>query len=203
MLAKLFHKKSEYKGSKITLVVFSALALVASFVLSVEKIHLLKDPNASLSCNFNLILNCASVMKTPEASLFWGVPNSFWGVVGFTVALTLSLLLLAGVKFPKLILQIVQAGYLLAWIFALGLFFTSVYIIQVLCPWCLLVTTSMTLIFFAFLHYNLRQNTFNLAKPNDHKIQKLLDKDYDKLLAAVIMVVLIILVFAKFGNSLF
>ncbi len=203
MLDKLFRKKAEYKGSKITLVVFSALALAASFVLSVEKVHLLQNPDASLSCNFNLILNCASVMKTSEASLFWGVPNSFWGVVGFTAALTLSILLLAGVKFPKWILRIIQTGYLLAWIFALGLFFTSVYVIQVLCPWCLLVTTSMTLIFFAFLHYSLRQNVFNLSKSTNHKAQQLLDKDYDKLLAAAIMVMLIILVFAKFGNSLF
>ncbi len=203
MLAKLFHKKLEYKGSKITLVIFSALALSASFVLSVEKIHLLKDPNASLSCNFNVILNCASVMKTPESSLFWGIPNPFLGMIGFTAALTLSILLLAGIKFPKWISRIIQAGYLLAWIFALGLFFTSVYVIQVLCPWCLLVTASTTLIFFAFLHYSLRQNIFNFPKSNNHKVQRLLDKDYDKLLAAVIMVVLIILVFAKFGNSLF
>lgn len=203
MLGKLFHKKPEYKGSKITLTVFSALALSASFVLSVEKVHLLQDPHAALSCNFNLILNCASVMKTPEASLLLGVPNSFLGIVGFTVALTVSILMLTGVKFPKWILKTIHVGYLLAWAFALGLFFTSVYIIQVLCPWCLLVTISTTLVFFAFSHYSLRQNVFGLSKLTNHKVQQLLDKDYDKLLVAAIMVVLIILVFAKFGNSLF
>lgn len=203
MLARLFNRKSEYKACKITMVVFSFLALAASFVLSVEKIHLLENPNAALSCSFNIVLNCASVMKTPEAAVFWGVPNSFFGIVGFTVALTLSILLLHGIKLSRWVLTIVQFGYLAAWIFALGLFFTSVYVIQVLCPWCLVVTTSTTLIFFALLHYNLRQNIFKFSKKSNNTIQGILDKDYDKLAVAAILVVLIALVFIKFGDSLF
>jgi uncharacterized membrane protein len=204
MLSKLWpFKKSDYKISKWLLVIFSFFALVASFVLSVEKIHLLKDPNATLSCSFNLILNCASVMKTPEAALFWGVPNSFWGIVGFTAALTLSIVILSGVKLSRRLLVVMQAGFVLGWIFALGLFFTSVYKIQVLCPWCLVVTTSMTILFFALLHYNLRQNVFRLSKKTNHLIQNLLDKDYDKVTVVALLVLFTVLVFIKFGDSLF
>ncbi len=204
MLSKLWPlKKSDYKVSKWLLVIFSFFALVASFVLSVEKFHLLKDPNATLSCSFNLVLNCASVMKTPEAALFWGVPNSFWGIVGFTAALTLSIVLLSGVKLSRHLLIIMQAGFVIGWIFALGLFFASVYNIQILCPWCLVVTTSMTILFFALLHYNLRQNVFRLSKKTNHFIQNLLDKDYDKVIAVALLVLFIVLVFIKFGDSLF
>jgi uncharacterized membrane protein len=203
MFKNLFAKKSDYHGIAVVLTVFSIFALLASFVLSVEKVHQLSDPNAKLSCSVNLVLNCASVMKTSEATIFLGIPNSFFGIIGFTAALTLSVVLLTGVKLPRWMLLWMQIGFAAGWGFALWLFFSSVYGIQILCPWCLIVTTSTTILFFAMLRMNLRENTFGLAKSQHKSIQKLLDKDYDKLIAAAVLVVLTALVFLKFGDSLF
>lgn len=203
MFKNLFARKSPQHTVAIVLTVFSVFALLASFVLSVEKLHLISDPDAKLSCSINLILNCASVMKTPEATVFLGIPNSFFGMIGFTVALTLSVILLAGVKLPRWMLGWMQIGFAAGWIFALWLFFSSVYVIQILCPWCLVVTTSTTLLFFAMLRLNLRENTFGLEKSRNKQIQKLLDGDYDKIAAALVLVVLTALVFIQFGDSLF
>jgi uncharacterized membrane protein len=203
MFRNLFARKSSQQTIAIVLTVFSIFALIASFVLSVEKLHLLSDPNAKLSCSINLILNCASVMKTPQAAVFFGIPNSFLGIVGFTVALTLGVVLLAGVKLPRWMLAWMQVGFAAGWIFALWLFFNSVYAIQILCPWCLVVTTSTTVLFFAMLRLNLRENTFKLNRLRNGFIQKLLDKDYDKVTAAIILVLLTALVFIKFGDGLF
>jgi len=203
MFSNLFGRKSSQHTVAIVLTVFSVFALLASFVLSVEKLHLLSNPDAKLSCSINLILNCASVMKTPQAAVFFGIPNSFLGMVGFTAAVALSVVLLTGVKLPKWMLVWMQIGFAAGWVFALWLFFNSVYVIQILCPWCLVVTTSTTILFFAMLRLNLRENTFGLEKSRNKQIQKLLDNDYDKIVAALILVLLTALVFIKFGDSLF
>ena len=41
-----------------SMLVGSALSLIASFVLSVEAVELAANPNAVLSCSVNSVLNC-------------------------------------------------------------------------------------------------------------------------------------------------
>lgn len=181
---------------------FSLCALIASFTLSYEKLELLKNPEAKLSCSINLVLNCASVMRTPQASVFFGIPNSFFGMVGFSVALALAIALFAGAKFPRWMLICMQVAFALGWIFAVWLFFQSVYVIQVLCPWCLVVTTSTTILFASMLRYNLRENVFGLPKKIHAAKLKLLDSDYDKMFFAGLLVLFVVLVILKFGSGL-
>ncbi|MBI3889549.1 vitamin K epoxide reductase family protein [Candidatus Saccharibacteria bacterium] len=207
MFNKIFkmQSKSEIQSDRkifAVMLLFGIVGLIASFVLAVEEFHLLKDPNSVLSCSFNLVLNCAGVMKTWQASVF-GFPNMFIGLMGFPMVILIALLGLSQVRFPKWILLGAQVGYLLATLFAYWLFFNSVYAIQILCPWCLLVTFSMTMLLSTITHYNLRENTFGF-KPNMNKrVQEFLYKDYDKLAVATWVVVLVSLVFLKFGDALF
>ena len=63
------------------------VGLLASFILSVEKIEILKDPGFQPSCNINPILSCGSVMITPQAEAF-GFPNPLLGVLGFSAEVT-------------------------------------------------------------------------------------------------------------------
>lgn len=185
-----------------TILGFGTTGMIASFVLTLEEFHLLKDPNATLSCSFNLVLNCATVMKTEQASAF-GFPNMFIGLVGFAVVITIGLLGLSKVKFPKWFLVGQQIGITLMTVFAYWLFLSSIYVIQVLCPWCLIVTFSMTMLFAATTRYNLRENTFGLQKTTHKKVLSFLAKDYDKVIVAGWIVLDVALVFAKFGESLF
>jgi uncharacterized membrane protein len=82
------------------LTVASAIGLIAAFVLTVEKIALLKDPNYIPSCSINPILSCGSVMTKPQAEVF-GFPNSLLGIAGFSVLLTIAVALLAGATFAR------------------------------------------------------------------------------------------------------
>lgn len=184
-----------------TIIVCAVIGLVASFVLSVEKIELLKNPDAVLSCSINVVLNCASVMKTWQATLF-GFPNSYIGLMAYPVLITLGVGYFAGARYKRWFMLGAQIAATLGLIFAYWLFFQSVYVIQILCPWCLFVTTMTTLIFEAFLRYNLRENTFKLPKEWQGKILAFLSKDYDKLLAAAWLAAMAILVLVKFGDSL-
>lgn len=202
---KLFHRKDE-KQAVIwvfgTFLVFAVLGLIAAFTLTVEKIHLLQDPNALLSCSINLVLNCGPVMKTWQASVF-GFPNSLLGIIGYSAAIAFAVIALARVVMPRWIFLAANGITALGAIFAYWLFFQSVYVIQVLCPWCLLVTFSTTIMLSAITHYNLRENTFGFSKSLDKKIQKFIRGGYDKLATACWIVLLIALVIVKFGDALF
>jgi len=185
-----------------TMLVFGLIALSAAFVLSVEKINVLQNPQAQLACSFNLVLDCSKVMQTWQSQIF-GFPNMFIGLMAFAVIVTIAVLGLAGTKFPKWFLIGANSGFLLGTLFAYWLFFQSVYVIQILCPWCLIVTLSTTFILATMTHYNLRQNTFNFTKKTNAKVQMFLNKDYHKLIVASWLVLMSVLVVLKFGTALF
>lgn len=187
----------------IVLLAAALAAMTAAFVLSIEKIHLLENPDAVLSCSFNVVLNCSTVMQTAQSHVFFGIPNMFIGMIAFPVLVTVAVAGLWGVKFPRKFLIVANIGVLLGTIFAYWLFFTSLYVIQVLCPWCLVVTTSCTLMLAALVHLNLKQNSFNLKKKLDEKVQKFLNNGYHQLVVASWIVLMVVLVFLKFGAALF
>lgn len=185
-----------------TMLAFGILGLIASFVLAVEEFHLLKDPTTTLSCSFNLVLNCSTVMQTWQASVF-GFPNMFIGLMAFPVVIVVAALGLARVALPRWFYVTANIGYLLGAIFAYWLFFNSLYDIQVLCPWCLIVTFSTTLLLATITSYNLRENTFAFSKTTNARVHMMLQKDMHKLIIASWIVLMIILVVLKFGDALF
>lgn len=195
---------SEAKSSQWifgTILAFGIIGLIASFVLAVEEFHLLKNPDSILSCSFNLVLNCAAVMKTWQATAF-GFPNMFIGLIGFPLVIMIALLGLSKVQLPKWFLIGAEIGIVFWTLFAYWLFFNSVYAIGVLCPWCLVVTFSMTMLSAAITRYNLLHNTFGIAKNTNKKVNHFLAKDYDKVLVAGWLVLLAALVVVRFGEAL-
>jgi uncharacterized membrane protein len=198
------NKQKEHSNKWIfgTMLTFGIIGLMASFVLAVEEFHLLKDPDAVLSCTINLVLNCSTVMQTWQASVF-GFPNMFIGLMGYPIVITVAVVALTGTKLPRRFWLTANAFYLLGAVFAYWLFFQSLYVIEVLCPWCLIVTFATTVLLATITHYNLRENIFSLDKKKNKMIQVLLEKDFGKLLVASWIVLLIALVFVKFGDSLF
>ncbi len=186
----------------VMMLIFSLLALLAALVLSVEKIHLLQHPDAPLSCSLNVVVNCASVMKTPQASVF-GFPNSYLGLMFFPIVAAFAVMGLLRTQFPRLVVLKLEFLSGLALTFSYWLFFQSVYVIQILCPWCLLVTLSTTIIFATVTCYMLHHNSLNLKHSLQKKVDKFLDQGYEVLIPAIVIVILAILVYLKFGDSLF
>lgn len=198
----IIKKDHPYQGLFGTMLAFGIVGLIASFVLAVEEFHLLKDPSTTLSCSFNLVLNCSTVMQTWQASVF-GFPNMFIGLMAFPVVIVVAALGLTRARLPRWFYVYANLGYLLGAIFAYWLFFNSLYDIQVLCPWCLIVTFSTTLLLATIASYNLRENNFHLSKSSNGKIQSLLDKDFHKVVVAGWLVAMVGLVFLQFGDALF
>ena len=186
----------------IGMLVGALLSLLASFVLSVEAVVLAGNPDAALACNVNLVLNCASVALHPSAEL-WGFPNSFLGLMAEPVVITVAIAGLSGIKFPRPFMFAAQIGYTLGLVFAWYLFATSYFVIGALCPWCLLVTLTTTLVWFAITRYNIRENNLYLSKKMLHKLQHVISKDYDKALLGTIVVAVIAAIIIKYGSDLF
>ncbi len=206
MLKKLFGRSKGVRedSSKYifgTMLAFGITGLIASFILSVEEFHLLKNPDAILSCSFNLVLNCAAVMKTWQATAF-GFPNMLIGLMGFPMVIMIALLGLSRVRFPRWFLIGAEIGIVFWTLFAYWLFFNSVYVIEVLCPWCLVVTVSMTILSASITRYNLLNDTFQLSKKAHKKVAQALAKDYDKVIVAGWIFLLVALVILKFGDAL-
>lgn len=199
-----FSKKTENENRRTftLMIIFAALALFASFVLTVDEFYLLKHPDAILSCSFNMVMDCSTVMKTWQASLF-GFPNMLLGLIGFAIVLTVAIIGYLDVKLPKNFLIAANAGFLGGIVFSEWLYYQSVFVIQVLCPWCLLVMLSTILIFATMTHYNLRNNVFSLNEERNLKVQIFLDKEYDKFIVAIWISLLIVGIVTHFGASLF
>ncbi|CCQ18055.1 MULTISPECIES: vitamin K epoxide reductase family protein [unclassified Rhodococcus (in: high G+C Gram-positive bacteria)] len=120
------------------LLVGGVTGLVAAFVLTVEKFALALDPDYAPTCSINPVLNCGSVMDTPQASAF-GFPNSLLGIAGFAVVAAVGAALLAGAVFAQWFWGAVQVGVTAAAVFVHWLIAQSLYDIGALCPYCMAV----------------------------------------------------------------
>jgi len=178
------------------------LSLLASFVLSVEAMQLARTPDAALSCNLNAVINCASVMKHPTAELF-GFPNSFLGLISEPIVITVAIAGFMGVKFPRAFMFMAQIGYSIGLFFAYYLLYVSVFIIGALCPWCLLVTISTTLVFASLLHYNIREENLYLSRETSDRLQGWIKKGYDKFVVALLLASIVFLVLFKYHDGIF
>lgn len=185
-----------------SMLVGAIFSLLAAFVLSVESIEIAKNPDAKLSCSVNLILNCATVAAHPTSTMF-GFPNPFLGLMTEPIVITVAIAGLAGVRFPRLFMFTAQVFYTLGLLFALFLLYTSMFVIGALCPWCLLVTLTTILVWFAITRYNLREDNLYLPKKWSKKAHEWLDKDYDKFAMAVIIFGIIAGIVLKYGDGLF
>lgn len=201
----LKHKDKSVRDDRrifIGMLIGAALSLIASLVLSIEAVHLAANPQAELSCSINVVVNCATVSLHPSAS-FFGFPNSFLGLIAEPVVITVAIAGLAGVTFPRRFMFAAQVGYTLGFIFAYVLLYISFFIIRALCPWCLLVTLTTTLVFFAMTRYNIKHGNLYLPKKVQKYFKKLIDNDYDRLLMWTIVIIIIAGIVVKYGADLF
>ncbi|HRJ06622.1 MAG TPA: vitamin K epoxide reductase family protein [Candidatus Saccharibacteria bacterium] len=185
-----------------SMLVGAILSLIAAFVLSLEAIELAKNPDAKLSCSINAVFNCATVAKHPSAEML-GFPNSFIGMMAEPVVITVAIAGLAGIRFQRGFMFAAQIGYTLGLIYAYVLFYISFFIIEALCPWCLLVTLTTTMVWFALTRYNIRENNLFLAKNPQQNLERIVTKDYDKLAMFALIFVLIVAILVKYGNGFF
>lgn len=142
-------------GLSILLVIAGLIGLAAAFALTLDKIRLLEDTNAQLSCNFSVLIGCSSNLSSAQGAVF-GFPNPLIGLAAWSVVITIGMAVLAGARFARWFWVGLNVGLLGAIIFVVWLMGQSVFVLDVLCPWCM-VTWMVTIpVFLAVTLYNLK-----------------------------------------------
>jgi len=198
-----FHELRQSRRWIFGTMLFSALiSLTASFVLSVDAIALARDPAATLACNINSVISCGAVGLSWQASLL-GFPNAFLGLIAEPVVITIAVASLGGARFPRWFMMSAQVVYTIGVLFAYWLFQQSMMVIHALCPWCLLVTLSTTLVFSTLTHFNIREGNLWMPKRIERSVREFVDADNDLFVVAAVLIVLVALILLKYGAAVF
>lgn len=173
----------------------SIIGLVASLVLSIDAVKLAADPLAELSCNISSTINCAKVGLTWQANLL-GFPNAFLGLIAEPVVITVAVAALGGVRFPRWFMLAAQCVYSIGLVFAYWLFYQAYFNIHALCPWCLLITVTTTLVFFSMTRVNILEG--NLGTTLQTRLARPLRIGVDTFIAVLLLGVLATMVVSRY-----
>src|SRR4051812_15712590 len=184
------------------MLISAVLSLTASLVLSIDAVRLAADPNTALSCNINAVISCGTVGASWQAHLL-GFPNAFLGLVAEPVVITIAVASLGGVRFPRWFMFSAQVVYTIGVLFAYWLLYQSMFHIGALCPWCLLVTVSTTLVFATLTHVNVRDNNLFLPSAAHSALTNAVKADIDAVVVTIWLLVLALAVVLKYGDALF
>ncbi len=125
-------------GTAVMLLVTGIVGLIATLVLTYERVQLWKDPDYVTSCDLSVWVSCGKVMESWQASLF-GFSNQFIGIIGFTIVITIAMAMFGGARFVNWWWHATSIGLGLAMIFCLWLWTQAVYVLNTLCLYCMLV----------------------------------------------------------------
>lgn len=156
-------KLSSYRKFALVLVLASSIGLAASFILTLEKFSLLKNPVAVLSCDLNPIVSCGSVIQSKQAEAF-GFANPLIGLIGFAVIITIGMGILAGAKYKRWFWLGLESGAVLGVLFSHWLVYQSIFVIQALCPFCIVVWAVVIALLVLVTRFNLQEGNIKPPK---------------------------------------
>jgi len=141
------------------LIVTGALGWWASFSLTIDKIAVLTAPDAVLDCNFSVLVQCGKNLESWQGSVF-GFPNPLIGLGGFVAPIAVGVALLAGARFANWFWIAFNVGIAGALAFVIWLISQSIYSINTLCPWCMLVWSVTIPLFWVVTVRNAKGGVF-------------------------------------------
>ena len=139
-----------------TLIITGILGWIAAFALTLERLHVAANPNATLSCDLNPFISCKSVMLTEQARLL-GFPNPLIGLAAFIFPIAIGAAILAGAKFALWFWQMFAVGITMGFLFVVWLWTQSTFVIGVLCPYCMVAWVAMIPLFWTVILFLLRE----------------------------------------------
>lgn len=188
----------------LVMLLASAVALVVSFVLSAETLQLARNPGQSLDCDVNGVLSCSAVAQSWQAEIvrFAGLsyPNAFFGIAAESVFVTVAVIGLARVRVPRWFAACTWFGGLAALAYSYWLTSQSLFVINALCPWCLVLMFSTTIQFIALSHATV---TVQGLPPRAKGLATYYRLNYDLMVDVVWVLAIITLILVKDGPALF
>jgi uncharacterized membrane protein len=164
--------------------------------IAVEKVHLLENPGADLSCTINPVYSCQSVITSDQASII-GIPNELIGIAFFGGLLALGLATLAGAKYKSWLHKLTWLGLLGSMVVVFWFFYQSVYNINALCIYCTTVWFATWTLFVGYSWWILDRKIVKLPKQLEF-LDVFKDKKNSILLWFLVIVFLVFLVLNNF-----
>jgi uncharacterized membrane protein len=146
----------------VFLIVTGALGWWAAFSLTLDKIAVLKDPDAVLDCNISPLVQCGANLASWQGEVF-GFPNPIIGLGGFVAPIAVGVALLAGARFAGWFWIAFNVGIAGAFAFVIWLISQSVFVLGTLCPWCMLVWLVTIPLFWVVTLRNAAEGVFGSA----------------------------------------
>lgn len=137
-------------------IIGSIIGIFTSSILIYDQIKIWQDPYFIPDCTINPLLSCGSVIASKEGHVL-GVPAPFFGLITFPALAAFGMLLASGAQFKRRVwlgLQVAATGAVL---FALWLFWVSLYKINALCPYCLLTDAAIYIMAWYITLYNIER----------------------------------------------
>ncbi|WP_417220993.1 vitamin K epoxide reductase family protein [Arthrobacter sp.] len=170
---------------------------IAACTLTLERLEIYKDPNYVTSCDISPWVSCGTVMQTHQAELF-GFPNPLIGVAGFAVVAAIGVTLISGARMPRWYFAGLQTGITLAMVMICWLWFQALYVIHVLCPYCMVVWAMMIVLFV----YTTARNIIHGVIPAPTGLQRFL-AEWHWVVAAVLAVLCAGSILFAFADAFF
>ena len=146
----------------ILLIVGGLMGLTAAFALTLDKLALLANPDFVPSCNFSVLIGCSKNLNSPIGEAF-GFPNPLLGLAMFPAPVFVGLASLAGARFPRWFWALFNVGMAFAIGFVAWLMTQSVFTLDVLCPWCMVVWSAVIPMSLGVTLYNVREGNLPLG----------------------------------------
>ena len=139
----------------VWLIVAGAIGWWAAFSLTLERLHLLADPQAAASCDFSILVQCTANLQSSQGALF-GFPNPLLGLTGWAAPVIVGFAILAGARFAPWFWWCFWAGTAFAFGFIIWLIGQSIFVLGTLCPWCMVTWVVTIPTFYAVTLHELR-----------------------------------------------
>ena len=150
---------ARYRPFAVLLLVTGVIGWIASGVLVLERLALYRDPGHVTSCDINPWVSCGQVMGTWQSELL-GFPNPLIGIVAFAVVITTAMAMLSRARFSDWYWGGLQAGVTVGLLFIIWLWYQALFVIHILCLYCMVVWAMMVPLFILLTVRNLAHGLF-------------------------------------------
>ncbi|MGO4691114.1 vitamin K epoxide reductase family protein [Glaciibacter sp. 2TAF33] len=179
-------------GLAVFLTIAGAIGFAAAFALTLDKFALLENPDAQLSCNFSVLIGCSTNLSSPQGAVF-GFPNPLIGIAAWSAVITIGVAVLSGARFARWFWIGLNVGVTGALALVIWLIGQSIFVLDVLCPWCM-VTWAVTIpSFLAVTLYNLREGYI----PSSASVRRFAAGAYSWLVVITLACYLVVAVIAQ------
>lgn len=136
------------------LIIAGIIGFLCSAIIMYDDLKLAQNPSYVPSCNLNPVIACGNVMQSKQASAL-GISNPFIGLGAYASLSTIGFALLAGGRFKKWFWLALEIGTIFGLGFVHWLFFESVYRLNELCPFCMVIWIVTIMSFWYVTLYNI------------------------------------------------